>query len=692
MTAMPLALADSIKSISLPAEVRKETGLLAALLKEALAAPHGAKGRAYESAARQMCAAGHSITADGIRALLPHFKREGWHALIDGRKVPHDDNKLPRGFVKEVKRRFDRQPRSRKDAWETLVNEWRAGKTIPGYRGASYVTQDDPKGEKAFPEADPYQPYPSGWSYKHLCRVCRSSAFERVAMTIGLGRAKALHGPKKFTTRAGLHLFSHLAWDDVEHDQIVHLLDRTMRQQCRAVDIGVLDVLSADRFDWGTRPMIKKFDPDQDRMVKQKLKEENVRFLYAKTLHQYGFNPRGTCHVIERGTSTFRDRVMQITRDRMKEIYGEPDGKPIITFDLGGWTGKEQVVAGMFQGKGGGNPRHKPWLESIHNLIHNRLASLPAQTGPDVDRRPEFLNGIQDETGVLLAICPNLTDHQIRQLQFPTLEYYSEFLPLLRHVYDAIARRTDHALEGWADCKFFTRDFRFHRGSQEWLSENQYLALPPADRSMLAQAVKRDGACERPRRLSPREVRLARMHELVKPPESLIAEILYEDLAREQKVKNHYFKIQDQEISPEPVYYDSSIRTLEGNQIELTDGEHFEVVVNPFDLDRLWVYAGGKRGKGAYLGLASRTYTPCRGDEAGNKRALGINESRYAAIRAPLVDRHSNLAVEEAARAQHNADVMAGPRSEIEAQVEEDRALRTADLAAPAQAPDFDAL
>jgi hypothetical protein len=658
MTAMPLALADSLEAVGLPAIVRQEIDLLAGLLKQILAMPNGQRMAGYDSAARQMRAAGYKMSAGGIRSLAASYRASGqdWHSLIDRRRVPHTDNKLPAAFVQQVKRRFERQHRSSTQAWHDLIKDWRAGKPIPGYAVP--------------PEADPFTGIPHGWSRKNLLRACRSTSFEKAAMRIGLGYAKAKHGPKLFKSRADLYPFSHLAWDDVEHDNFVHLLTRSTRQQCRAVNIGVLDVLSADAFDYGTRPMIKRYDPKQDKMVKDKLKEENVRFLYAKVLYEYGFNPRGTCNVIERGTSTFRESVQRITHDRFKEVYGAP----LITFDMGGWAGKEQVVAGMFLGNGGGNPRHKPWLESFHNLLHNRMASLPGQTGPDVERRPEQLDGMQKEVNDLFKIYAVLSESQREKLIFPSLEFYSQFLPLQRDIYEAIAWCTDHDLEGWAACKFLTMDYRFHRGSKEWIPEQEFPRLDNNTQLMLRQAFDLDKACGRPRRLSRREVRLCGMSELVKPPVSIIAEILYEDLAVEKKIRNSYFHIQNEEISAEEILYEPVVRTMDGREIALDQHETYEVVINPFKLDELWVYSG-RRGKGetqgGFLGLARRAAEGSMIDPKKNAEALGRYEHLYKVAKAPLIKRHADLARDEAKRVQHNTAVITGPGSDDEARVQQ---------------------
>jgi len=654
MTALPLALDASLKSVGLPVAVRKEINLLVKLLKEVQAAPHGQKGLAYEHGARQMTAAGYEMTTEGFRKLMPLYEEEGWEGLIDGRKVSHADNKLPVAFVQEVKRRFDLQPRSRKDAWQTLISEWKKGKPITGYRIS--------------PPADAFTRIPVGWSYKHLCRVCKSSAFERVAMTIGLGKARAKHGSKLFQSRIGCYPFSHVMIDDVYHDNFVHVLTKKHRQLCRVAELGCLDVLSGSRFMYGSLPLLKKKDGTTD-----SIKESYTRLLVAKYLYEYGFSPRGTIILGEHKTATLRDNIVALLSDRTEGL---------VTFDAGGWTGKQQAVAGMFRGDGGGNPRHKSLLESFHNLMHNRFAALPGQTGPDVERRPEFLDGMLKESDQLLRVASQLSPWQVERLKFPTLEYFTEFLSLAQEIYRHIDFDPDHNLEGWEKLGYMTRRFRLHRDDDKWIDEQKFLTdYSPAAQGAIREIVKGDPACQDVRRLSRGEVFAMGRKQVIPASVALIAEMLYEDIAKPRSCRNSYFEFQDEELDPEPLRYESRVRKLDGREMELAD-DTYDVVANPFDLRELWVYTG----RGEYLGLARRVEPVSRTDREGVQRELARVGERTNALRAPLLQRHAQLAREETRRQQNNNDVIDGPRSPEEARAEQTR------LAEPLSADDAAAL
>jgi hypothetical protein len=671
MTAL-LTVSPSIEFAVLPAAVRAEIDLLDRLIKQTLVAPRGTQMAAYEAAARQLTAQGRKMSASGFRALCGQYVKDkcDWRTLIDWRKVPHDENRIPAPFLAYARSKMERQGRSAKQAYGDIVSEWRAGKPIPGYAVPA--------------QPDAFTGLPRGWSASNVFKKCKSTPFEKAAMRVGLGYAKAKHGPKHFTSRAGLWPGSHYMFDDVDHDHFVYVGQRN--QQCRVSQIGALDVLSGNYFAWGTRPQLQRFDAKLKKNVTDGIKEADMRYLLARVLLDFGYNTRGTELIVERGTATIRENVARLLHDRSGGI---------ITVNLGGWTGKEQVVEGMFTGKGGGNPRHKAPIEAFHSLLHNGLGAQPGQTGPDVTRRPEQLAGLLKANGDLMAASQMLEPYRSDQLKFILSEYHTEFIPALGDVLRAINGRTQHKLEGYAKCGFLTRDYRFHRESKDWLTQNQFLALPQGTREMLEVAVSNDAACFNPRLMSPTEVFGQGRNQLTLANAGWIAEMLYSDLAAERLVRecscrNGYFEIHDKEIDPEVLRYDSRVHTLDGHVDELTP-DTYEVVVNPFQPDLLWVY-NGKRGQGGFLGIARRTLQPGRADRSGNGTALAVLRERHAALAAPLTHRHRDLARQEARRLENNIEVMAGPSSPEEARVEAGRCAQPgegalSDLMEPEAAP-----
>lgn len=592
------------------------------------------------------------------------FKLKKWldgdrhfSAIVNRAKVPHWEERLPDEFIQEVKARFEGNKRKCRPAWRQLIRDCQNGIPIPGY--------------DRNPPIDPILGHPEGWSYQNLMKLAKSTKFEMTAMRIGLGKALSAHGPKIFTSRVGLWPMSHVMFDDITHDNFVHWRVGKSIQLCRVQELGVLDVLSGSRFAWGARPQAKRDDDTKD-----SLKGADARLLFASVLHGYGYSPLGTEWVIEHGTSTLPDRLIDI-------VTKATEGK--VTFRFSGFLGKEQAIAGMFRGTGGGNPRHKPHLESLHNLIHNELAALPAQTGPDKERRPEELAGLLAHTSDLIKVCEMLTEYQRDLLRLPTMEYYSEYLPLLRTVYDRIDERTWHSLEGWRECGFMSTQYRVSLTHDQWMTREEYLALPAPAQVAVREVVNANPTeYQRPCSFSPRQVFRQGLRTLVPAPVSLIAEIVYQDLARPEKVKDNSFLIRDDAISPDEVRYESRIVTLDKREIELRDRETYDAVVNPFDPSVLWVYTA----KGAFLGLAPLDSKAGRGDYDAVNAKLGRREKRLASLIEPLKKRHASLARQASARDEHNANVIEGPASEEERRLAE----YTASNSSHGDHPDFSAL
>lgn len=544
----------------------------------------------------------------------------GWRGLVPNYKPASG---LPPEFLDHWRRLVESYQRKTRPAWRALLRQWHAREPIPGYAG-----------HPGWPNL------PTGWTERNLYRQIPTK-LELTAMRHGLGRAIARHAPKVLSTRVGTWHLSHILWDDVWLDAMAHMLQQ--RQLVRVLQIGALDLHSGCRFHFGTRPQLRR---DSDGK-KDGLKESDMRFALAAQLHQYGLSPRGTTMIVEHGTAAIRDRV----RDILRAAHGD-----LIQFSDSGITGKLQAVAGL-EGRGGGNFRHKAALESLHNLMHNELAALPAQTGHDRDE-PEMLHGLRRESEQLWRIAQSLPEHVVSMLKFPALEYHSQFLPVLRSVLEAINCRTDHELEGWEALGYIAREYRLTLDSADWTPEHQLApALVPAMRTM----IQHEPALMRVRRLSPREV-FDRHRDQAQPvPASVIADILYQDLARARQCRDGYFEFQDIELSPEPMHFESRVTTADGSQVELRDRETYELIVNPFDPSQAWVYSGRAK-QGSFLGLASRVHRVSRADRHATEAALGRAKQRLTEQLENVRDRNLHRTREITDRTNHNAAVIAAHR------------------------------
>lgn len=565
-----------------------------------------------------------AIREKGVAALVPNYTNCGQTRLCDA-------------FVDYWKTLVERYQRKTAPAIRELYRQWAARHPIPGYAG-----------HPGWPNL------PAGWDRRNLYRY-QPTKLELTALRHGLGRASLLHGPKVFSTRVGMHHLQFLTCDDVHLDMEGHILTR--REQVRPLQLGWLEVSSANRFLWGTKPqLLKEFNAG-----KEGIKEADFRFLLCSQLLTTGLSKRGTTYLLEHGTATMRSRVIEV----LSRYFGDQGliCPGAFRIEKSGMTGKAQAICGMSDGRGGkGNFLFKAWLESLHNLMHNELSALPGQIGHDRDA-PEHFGVITRENEQLFRLAERLQPEFAALLKLPTMEYHSQLVPAIDHVLKTINRRDTHRLEGWAECGWLTRSYRLAADSAEWRTEQDLMTLPSTVRGAYLAMAQHDKRCFAPRNLSPEEVFQMRHHqaqeagELVSVPQSVIAEILYDDVAEPRRCADGYFEFQDSTASPAPLIFESRITTPDGREEELKDRETYDTVFNPFDPARLYVYSAS-RARGAFLGTANKVERITRGNQEAAERAFGRNKHRLADLLSDTRRRNTHRTRAAADRHAHNANVI----------------------------------
>ena len=643
---------DAAEFAQLPEDVRVEIRAWLRELAAVARAPH--KGQAFNRAAAVL-----HTSWQTVQRKFYAVRDGGWRALIDRAKVRDDEERVPEPIVEEFARLSEGNQRKSLPAHRRLMGAWRRGELAH----LPWPALDD-------------RGVPRGCSYDNLMRRLRSSgrrSFELRAMRDGLGAALGEFGPKVLTTRVGLWVGSHYVPDDVKRDLRVLML---RGQEACIQELGVLDLYSGDRFAVHRRPQFERADGTKD-----SLKEREMRFLLAAILRNNGYSPRGTEIDAEKGTAAVRKPLA----DFLREHSG---GR--ITVREPGITGRLQAIAGYW-GRGGGNPRHKARIEAHHNLLHNEAAHLPAPTGHD-RQPPEWLHGISAITaGVLKELC-NGDAKRAEKLIAPMLEYW-QACALLREIDDLIAWRTDHELEGWVECGHTLVEWRRDVLGDEWLSPEQFVALPDAHQQQLATAAELMPALRRARKLAPREVFAAGARDLVTLPDAVIALMfcdrqLGDDLRRaKQLTADGVIELQDGEIAPEPMIFEGTLAAPEGGSFRLAERTSYGVVVNPFDAAALWVY--GPRGE--FLGTAARRQRACPLDQHAIQRQLGARAHEISTLLTPLRERHAGAAAEIAAITAHNETVRRGS-ARPSRMPDETAALCETETTAPARSDDADDL
>lgn len=583
-------------------------------------------------------AAAMGLSSSRCRGIYDAYRKTGdWRVFINRKKHLPVSKKLPDAFREHcLQLREENQRDKGKAAHRALIRAWQACKEIPGYpRPADWPAH------RPYPHASVGE-IPDGWSYTNFMRI-KPSAFERAAIQVGLGTAIAKHAPKVYTTRKNLWVGSHLMFDDVKHDNFCYVL--RSNQVARVWEFGCLDVFSACRFAWGNKASIERQDGKYDG-----LKGEDMRLLVASIFYNTGYSKRGTVCMTEHGTAALPEDIARL-------LYDATGG--LITQNGSGMTGKEQALAGMWRGRGGGNPRHKSPLEAFHNLMHNELANaalIPGQTGQSLERRPEMLFELLDYADDIAKAMLKLPPEQAALLWLPLMEFHTEFLPLLGEMYRLINGRVDHNLEGWVEAGNLIAEYRANPESDAWVSQHNFLALPPEARMALTLAAQQDRRCRRARYLSPAEVFAAGSRDLVRIPPFLCAEILGDGYAREEKVRGSYIEFDDQTISPVELRFESLVQLPDGSERELVDRETYKVILNPFDSEQLFV----QDAKGGYIGVARRDHRVDRADEHAIHVREGRVGHRIAGMLEGVRERHEQKVSLIREMKEHNARVIKG--------------------------------
>jgi hypothetical protein len=534
-------------------------------------------------------------------------------------------------FVSYIKRLAESYQRNTAAAHRAFCKAWKEGNEIPGLDNAL-----------------PRHELPPGCGYDNVMRIIRD-AFALEATRKGLGSAVAKYGPQVFTTRANLWYGSHYMIDDLWHDNFVIFGSEKSSQIVRVLELDCLEVFSGALPAWGCKPRIRREDGTMDN-----LKEKYARLIVANILFTEGYSPRGTEFIAEHGTAAISAHVEGVMRKYGGMLPGTD--KPVVSVRRSGITGEEQAVIGWW-GKGKGNPRVKAALESIRNLKHNELAFLPGQTGKDVDSRPEYTHGqLVEDSEIIkaMAVLAQKNPLRARQMKFNLLNYHSHFLPLLTDIYREINGRDWHRLEGWHAAGNMVVEYRMAPDASHWLSDADFSKLPAVSKQLLLQTASEDKRYVQTRRLSPTEVRQRDRSSLIKFPAFAIAELLGPDFAREVEVKGAYFRpFSDEELSPEPLRYESVVTDGEGREVQLKDDTYLNFI-NPFDLSVVFVHDAARR----YLGFARRAERADMADVEQIKAAHGRRSHRIAELKKPILQRHAETVKAQTKLMEHNARVL----------------------------------
>ncbi len=511
-----------------------------------------------------------------------------------------------------------------------LYKRWKRCEIIPGYEGMT-------------PRRN--MPLPAGWSPENLLR-CLPKARSMKLLREGVRAANAADMPHMLTTRAGGWPCCEVYFDDVWLEfYALGYNEAGVYQAARPLQLGCLDGYTGKRLCWGTKLRTKTADGKHS----VGLKLEEMIYLLCDFLSNVGYSKRGTTLVMEHGTATLPQRIID-------KLFLMSDGR--IRVEMGAIQGAKQPGS-VHGGSTGGNPRRKARLEEWHSIQRNYMDHIASYTGHD-RQEPETLQPLLKYQEKLIKESEKLVlSEDQREYLLPVLPSLAETSKLLIQVVSAINCRTEHCMEGWEKCGFTVQEFAAN-GHDGW---TPLAALDEPTRQFALNCATRGTRQFRARNMSPQEAweysTALPENELIRFTPQQVAELMMEFKPTPlPQVRGGIFHLKDKKLYHEELYFETRVITAEGLKRELPlekKGKSFFYYFNPCDQS---CYIQDERG--VVWGRAV-LYNPApMVDEVAKARALGQAEHRRAermaqahAIMAPM------LAEQEITR-QHNAAVLEG--------------------------------
>jgi hypothetical protein len=550
-------------------------------------ARHGEKGKIIIQAAADL-----EVSVPSINRYVRSFESGGWSALCDQRGCNIEG--VPdafKDFIRQLHLQCQRSTTGR-EVHRMLIERWRLWKktgeskhAIPGY--------DTP------PAAGP-KGYPQGWSEDNILRFRPDSYALTLSRQGGKHAAGYLFSILK--TRVGMRFGQVVFFDDQDYD--VKVAPRGMSQRAiRPQGFNCLDYLSGCFMHHAIR--LRWWDKESEQY--RTLTQADFTWFVVSYLQKHGYrrDSHGTTFVFEHGTATGYNNKSLATFGGCcnfdEALAAVSHG--CIRVERSGLFNQPAFAGLLFRPQSSGNPRFKSPLESMFNLVRNRMAALPGAIGRNRDLKPEEQYGQDLYTGQMLKLWDRLDQRHRDMIRFPMLTA-EEFGEVADTLYQAINSRDDHGLEGWEKLGFVAPQFRFTPDERSpWLTRAEVMELPDDARLALLSRMDSPGYV-RPHKLSPIEVARQCAGELTKLPDSAIPLLIPRQWAREAVVKpDRTIAIKDQLLGPEAFSYVCRIEDKDGARV-LKPGTKLLCYLNPFAPERLVIC----REDGAFMGtLFERT-------------------------------------------------------------------------------------
>ena len=581
-------------------------------------------------------------TSGNWRVLLNRAKAGPTHYRNSGSiaDLPAASNKIFREWVMMM---IERCQRNGGQAYKEIIAQWRRWRAgdqsarIPGF--------------SIPPEPAMHGFHPVGWSRDNIMRMSSDIA-DLTRARIGQSAA-ARFSPSILTTRVQMRVGQFYEHDDVMLDFLVNYPGQ--RTAVRPRGFFTNDSLSTAN----TLISFKPYLWDLDEKKRQDLTEREFFWQFLQNLLTNGYRTDdvGTTNLLENAKATIRDTRM------LENLERETNGKVLCLF--GAIHGHKQL-AGYFEGRGHGNPRHKARRESLFNVVHNYLQQIPGQVGLNRDRSPEQLHGMTKANERDLALIAQLSPERGNLIQTHFLSW-EEFQTRCMEKMDELDRRHDHEMEGWD--AYWGEFYRLVDGGQ-WVSKDEFENYNELARNAMMTVVAQDPQnLHLRRRLSPWEVYRKFKHELTPLNHIQLPTILShraEEFGRPVTVRKGFFEVKCAEAGTDSFFF-HAMDARRGRAFPLPEGEKYFAFFNPYNPDVL-VACDAHMRPAAVCRLWERVDAA---DSEAVTAALG-KKSHHDAVRFGRQDaRHITFAAQHSKAVKHNKAVRDGKAvtpEEIEAQ------------------------
>jgi len=528
------------------------------------------------------------------------------------------------------------------NGWRVMMADFRSGKPMLGAIGTWRDVWARERGLEPMPEECPLDWTPKGATYANLQAVAKANPnyyFNLFSTRRGRKAASATMLPV-LTTRAGLPVLAKVEYDDVWHNIDIMMGSKVVQP----LEFAGYDVASGFKCSSIMKPRFARADG-----VRDNLKEQQFRFLFAYDHIVRGFHKGGIEDVVEHGTTAIRAHVE-------RQIKAIPGMGGLITIRRSGIL-SEQVHAGLFIGNGGGNFKMKSLCEGAHNILHNRTAHLLGNRGRDAEHLHESQAALVKYEERLMAAAAKLPEEFALKLQ-AGLMTFDEYGAAFRIIEDQLMRDPEHRLEGW-DGKTVA-EWRLSASSNDWHSFDELKEMSEAERMAVAAVVGRDTRLRRVRPLSRREAYQAGLKsgEIVRVDDWYLPHFMdVEKDSIEVKVRpNGLIGFRNELLyGRDEMLYRACVKNRAGWQQMMSTDQKVRVLFNPMMPEKIWLV---NSGDGHTLGTCPLYNRAPVYDRHAIEVKMGEQAADLAAKVLPVRGRHQEEAERRAERMASNLRVI----------------------------------